>query len=96
MTPEQRRLRAQIAAHEMWANCDDPTSQTAPARAAFMERFDREVDPAGTLTPDERARRAEHARKAYFQRLALASSRARVAKAVARRTATSEDGGDRA
>jgi hypothetical protein len=33
----------------------------------------------------ERARRAQHARKAYFQRLALASSKARAAKAGARR-----------
>jgi hypothetical protein len=37
MTPEQRRLRAQIAAHEMWANCDDPAAQTAPARRAFLD-----------------------------------------------------------
>jgi hypothetical protein len=80
LTAEQRRLRASIAAHEMWANCDNPTTHTAPGRAAFMDRFEREVDPDGTLTPEERTRRAEHARKAYFQRLALKSSRARAAR----------------
>jgi hypothetical protein len=57
----------------------DRTARTAKARDAFMSRFEREVDPEGVLDPIERARRAEHARKAYFLRLALASSRARAA-----------------
>jgi hypothetical protein len=69
----------------MWAKIDDPSAHTALARSAFLARFEREVDPDGTLTPEDRARRAEHARKAHFQRLALASSRARAAKAAARR-----------
>ncbi|MDO0937137.1 hypothetical protein QQY66_37495 [Streptomyces sp. DG2A-72] len=85
LTPEQRRLRAQIAAHAMWANCDDPVVHTAPAREAAQKRFERLVDPEGTLAPEERARRAEHARKAHFKRLALASSKARAARAAARR-----------
>lgn len=85
LTPEQRIIRAQIAAHSMWAKVDDPSAHTAPARSAFLTRFEREVDPDGALTPEERARRAEHARKAYFQRLALASSRARAARAAGRR-----------
>jgi len=42
-----------------------------------LDRFEREVDPDGVLPPEERRRRAEHARKAYFLRLALASSKAR-------------------
>jgi hypothetical protein len=76
----ERSMLAQIAAHTLWATCDDPTAHTAPARKAFLDRFEREVDPDGSLTPEERARRAEHARRAYFKRLALASSRARAAK----------------
>ncbi len=43
----------------------------------MMERFERQVDPDGVLTPAERARRAGHARKAYFARLALRSAQAR-------------------
>lgn len=82
----ERRMRARIAAHSLWAKTDDPTAHTAPARRAFLDRFEREVDPEGRLTSEERSRRAEHARKAYFQRLALASSRARAAKAAARRS----------
>ena len=81
----QRRLRAQIAAGELWSRVDDPAAHTAPARRAFLDHFEREVVPAGMLAPEERARRAEHARKAHFKRLALASSKARAAKAAARR-----------
>jgi hypothetical protein len=51
---------------------------TAPARAAFLNRFEREVDPGHVLSPTERARRAEAARRAHFTRLALTSSRARA------------------
>ena len=64
-TPEQRALVAKIAAHEKWARTADPSAATAAARAAFLDRFERQVDPDGTLPPAERARRAEHARKAY-------------------------------
>lgn len=47
-----------------------------------MQRFEREVDPDGILAPDERARRAESKRRAYFQRLALKSAHARRARTV--------------
>jgi hypothetical protein len=53
-----------------------------PGRRAFWSRFEREVDPEGTLTPQERARRADLARKAYFARLALKSAQARRRKAA--------------
>jgi hypothetical protein len=46
-----------------------------------MARFDLEVDPDGVLDPDERARRAAHARKAYFTALALKSAVARRRRA---------------
>ena len=77
LTPEQRRLRAQIAAHARWAN-EDPTANAARGQAGLTARFEREVDPDGTLDPAERARRVESARRAHFARLALASSRARA------------------
>jgi hypothetical protein len=73
----RRALRARLAAHQLHARVQDAAAHTAPARAAFLARFEREVDPEGSLDPRERARRAEHARKAYFLRLALASSHAR-------------------
>lgn len=67
-----------MAAHLLHARVADPTAHTAPARTAFLSRFEREVDPDGKLDPEERARRAAHAKKAFFIKLALASSRARA------------------
>ncbi len=72
-----RSLIARLAAHESWANTADPSARTAPARRALLDRFERQVDPDGVLSPAERARRAGHARKAYFTRLALRSAQAR-------------------
>ena len=66
-----------MAAYSSWANTSDPGARTAPARAGFMARFEREVDPTGALPTEERARRAEAARRVYFARLAYASSLAR-------------------
>ena len=79
-SPARRALRARMAAHLLHAGIPDAAAHTAPARAAFLARFEREVDPDGVLDPRERARRAEHARKAYFLRLALASAHARGAR----------------
>ncbi|WP_256835992.1 hypothetical protein [Micrococcus sp. Mcc89] len=76
-TSAESRLRASIAAHESWAHTEDRSARTAPARAALMARFEHEADPEGTLLPAERARRAEHLRRAYFQRLALKSAQSR-------------------
>jgi hypothetical protein len=58
----------------------DVRQTTAAGRAAFLARFEAEVDPDGTFSPEERRRRAEHARSAYFTRLALASAKARRSK----------------
>jgi Helix-turn-helix domain len=79
-SPARRALRARMAAHHLHAGIPDAAAHTAPARAAFLGRFEREVDPDGVLDPRERARRAQHARKAYFLRLALASAHAREAR----------------
>ncbi len=72
-----RSLIARLAAHESWARTADPSARTEPARRAMLDRFERQVDSDGVLSPEERARRAEHARKAYFTRLALRSAQAR-------------------
>ena len=77
LTPEQRALRARLAAHTLHAKVADPAAHTAPARKAFLDRFERQVDPEGALAPADRARRAAHARSAYFLALALKSAQAR-------------------
>lgn len=80
LSASERTLRARIAAHERWSR-QDPVKGTAKARKTFLDRFEHEVDPDGALEPAERARRAAHARSAYFARLALASAQARREKA---------------
>lgn len=85
LTPEQRALQARMAAHASWAQTESRPKRTANARRAFLDRFERQVDPDGTLDPVERAIRAEHARKAYMAGLALKSARSRAAKAARRR-----------
>jgi hypothetical protein len=75
--PLERSLHARLAAECKWAQTSDPTAATEAARAKFLSRFEREVDPTGVLQGPERTRRAGHARKAYFARLALRSAQAR-------------------
>ncbi len=67
-------MRARIGAYSLHAAGG---TNTVPARAAFFQRFVDEVDPDRVLPEAERQRRAEAARRAHFQRLALRSSRIR-------------------
>lgn len=77
MADSGRSLQCRAAAHTSWSRTADPAQRTAPGRQTFLDRFEREVDPAGELSPDERARRAAHARRAYFMTLAAKSAAAR-------------------
>jgi hypothetical protein len=77
LTPEERSLRGRLASHAGWAKTTDVLARTRPGRDKAFERFLLQVDPTGSLTPEERARRAKHAQKAHMYRLALASARAR-------------------
>ena len=69
-------LRGRIGAFEQHAR-HNARETTAAARAAFLARFERQVDPNGVLPAAERTRRAEYARRAHMARLALASARKR-------------------
>jgi hypothetical protein len=79
LSPAERSLRARLAAYAMHAR-HDARRTSANGRAAFLARFEVEVDPDGRLDPEERRRRAEQARRAYFARLSLAAVKARQAK----------------
>ncbi len=80
MAPEpQRTLLARLGAHAMHAQ-HDSKEVSQPARDAFMAGFEDKVDPDRVLPEAERKRRAAHARKAYFTKLALASAKARAAR----------------
>jgi hypothetical protein len=82
LTPEQRTMRAKLAAHARWAK-HNPAEGTAPARNGFLTRFERQAEEQaeGELTPQERRRRAEQLLKQYMTGLAFKSSKARKAAA---------------
>lgn len=69
MTETERSLCASIAAHEGWAQTENRSARTAPARAALDQKF---LDAAGGDPV-----RAANLRKAHFKRLALKSAQAR-------------------
>jgi hypothetical protein len=83
-TPADISRQARMAAHILHSK-HDSRELTAKAREAFLARFEREVDPDGVLSEEERASRAEHARQAHFTRLALASAKARRTRGVGSR-----------
>ena len=64
LTPEQRRMQAQVAALTRWANTADRSAATRAARDALAAKFDDSPNP-------------DAARAAHYARMALASSRAR-------------------
>lgn len=88
MDPQDRSLRASLAAHTSWANTLDPATRTAKARAAANGRFEkqaRELHPGAT--DEQIARVAEHLKSAHFSRLALAAAAARRRKAQSKKAA---------
>jgi len=79
LTPEQRTMRARIAALARWSK-EDPAPAVKRAQDGLLARFEREVDPDNQLPPKERRRRAEAARRLHMTRLAFASSKSRRAR----------------
>lgn len=74
--PVQRKINARIAILTRWSR-EDGRAAAAQAQAGLMRRFEREVDPDGELTPEERHRRAESARRAHMLRLSAKSAKVR-------------------
>jgi hypothetical protein len=60
-----------------WANTDDRQSRTKPGRDAFLERFEREVDPEGVLPEKQRFERAKLLRRAHMLQLSRRSAQVR-------------------
>ena len=82
LTPSERSARSRIAAFELHSRVDsrehtEAARKKSPGQLPYWERV---VDPDGTLSDVERLRRATLKRRAHFQRLALASARARRAR----------------
>jgi len=81
MTAAERSRRARIAAHASWATTVDRTARTSSGTRAFLDRFERQVDPGGILPDETRAAMAQHARTAYMLQLAEKSAAARRRRA---------------
>jgi hypothetical protein len=82
-------INRRIAAEISWARTHDRAARTRPARETFLKRFEKEVDPDGTLPPEERRQRADHAKRAYMLQLAKRSGAARKARYSAPQSTTS-------
>ena len=65
MSESQVSMLGRLGAHSMHAKYDSRKTSEA-GRQAFLRSFEQQADPEGTLDPAERARRAEHLRKAHF------------------------------
>jgi hypothetical protein len=79
VTPEQRRLRARIAANARWSRPMARADQADAARSAIFTRLERQVDPNGLLCPDERAVLVRAAARQLSARLNAARARKRRA-----------------
>lgn len=79
-TAAERSSIGRLGAHTKWALTEDRSAATQPARDALLRKFEDQVDPGRRLPPEERAKRAESARRAHYQRLALKSAQVRRAK----------------
>lgn len=77
LTPAEKSLRGAIGANISWSRTEDRAARTSNGRRAFDRRFEDQVDPDRKLSHAERAKRAESARRAYFQQLALKSAKSR-------------------
>ena len=75
-----KNIDRRIAAEISWSRTADRSARTRRARQAFLARFEKEVDPDGTLPPGERQIRAEHAMRAHMLRLAKRAVAARRAR----------------
>jgi uncharacterized membrane protein len=79
LTPEQRSLRGQVAAHTRWSKAGARERQSQVIAEARLARHEQLVDPDGALDPAERRQLAENSLRAEMARLALRSSKARTA-----------------
>jgi hypothetical protein len=60
-----------------------PIAETTKAGLkAIWAKYEKQVDPDGSLLPEERARRAEAARRAHMARIALISAQKRRERAA--------------
>lgn len=84
-----RKLYGRIGGLTAWARLD-PEIMLGPAHRGFRARFEKLVDPDGSLDPKERAIRADRARRAHMLDLAAKSAKARRQRRNVEAALTSE------
>ena len=70
-------VRHQIAALESWAQTPDRSARSRPGQDGLNAKFEREVDPDGVMSPEDKAKAVEAKRRAHFLRLAQLSAASR-------------------
>jgi hypothetical protein len=80
----ERSIRGRIGAFSLHAQGG---TNTGPARKAFLDKFEQQVDPDRLLSSEERSKRVRAAKSAYFSKLALKSSKRRKVKSKESSTA---------
>jgi hypothetical protein len=90
LSPAELSLRGSLGAAALHAKGGTNTRAAFEAR---MEKYRQQVDPTGSLTPEEREKRAEHARRADMIRMSLKAAKARrLRKQAAELEAEAEQG----
>lgn len=86
LSPELRSLRARMAVNASWAKTKDRRARTANGTAASpaaLSYWEKRVDPNGEMDTRTRAKAAENARSAHYQRMAYRSAMARKGRKTA-------------
>lgn len=85
----QHSINGRIGAAERWGRttAEQRERATRAAREALAERFERLADPDGVMNPADRARAAEHLKRAHMLRMSKAAADARRLRAGATKTA---------
>ncbi|MFE6304965.1 hypothetical protein [Nocardiopsis sp. NPDC057823] len=83
--PDRRAANARYASIHSWARTADRAARTRPARRASdsWERWERLVDPDGSMKPTARRKAAEARRTAHYVEMGRRSGAARRAKRTA-------------
>ncbi|MEV2277774.1 hypothetical protein AB0I72_19520 [Nocardiopsis sp. NPDC049922] len=81
--PKRRKQIASMAANISWARTPVRSERIAPANRAREEGWEKKVDPEGVMRPDDRAKAAQNARHAHYQRISRLGVEARRRKRAA-------------
>ena len=80
-TAEERSRAARIAALARWSR-EDPQASAERGQVGLRRKFEREIDPDGTLEPADLATRVDRAIRAHMIKLSARGVAARRARST--------------